>query len=631
MSKLTWNDLGIDGRLIDVLKENGIIEPTSVQAETIPLLLAGNDVSARSQTGTGKTLAFLLPLLQRILVKSDAIQAVIVAPTQELAMQIVRVAQIYAEPLGVRVQQLIGGAALKRQVEKLKLRPHLVIGTPGRLHELLKLRKLKLHDVRYAVIDEADQVFQLGSTKEVEAVLFAMGKERQMAFFSATYPDQMARFEGRWMRSTNRVQLRPEQRVSSTITNYYILSDKRDKTDTARRIIRLLEPKSALLFLNDTNEIANWQYKLAYEGFTVEMLYGDSDKQRRAATLERFRDGRCQLLLATDVAARGLDIEGLPLVLQLDPAVDADHYVHRAGRTGRMGRPGTVITIVTPQELFIMEKFRKQLGIDLSERAMYRGELLSEEQLREATRPKMERIAREKGLSTSASPTGRKVSPGTDRNAASSTGREASPRADRSGSPSAGREASPRADRSGSPSAGREASPRADRSGSPSAGRETSPRADRSGSPSAGREASPRVDRSSSSFVNRNASQGRDVSSSEGRKASSGTGRGASQTASRGSAHGTGSRVSAERSAGSGARVSSAGPGGKTSTSRGGAGFAESRSASSKPQAKKASAADKKGRDKSSVKPKVEKKKEGKNKGAPKWLKEKRASNKPKV
>lgn len=399
MSYKTWSDLGIHSQLIETLKNNGIVQPTDVQAETIPLLLAGNDVSARSQTGTGKTLAFLLPMLQRIDAQSGAIQAVILAPTQELAMQIVRVAQTYAEPMGIRVQQLIGGAALKRQVEKLKLRPQLVIGTPGRIHELLKIRRLKLHEVNNVVIDEADQVFQLGSTKEVEVLLFNMGKERQIAFFSATYPEQMARFEGRWMRSTHRVQLTPEHRVSQTIGNYYILSDKRDKTDTARKIIRLLNPSSALLFLNDTNEIANWESKLAYEGFTVEMLYGDSDKQRRAATLERFREGRCQLLLATDVAARGLDIVGLPLVLQLDPAVDADHYVHRAGRTGRMGRDGTVITIVTPQELFIMEKFRKQLGIDLSERAMYRGQLLSEEQLRDATKPKTERIAREQARS----------------------------------------------------------------------------------------------------------------------------------------------------------------------------------------------------------------------------------------
>lgn len=387
MSKHTWNEIGVNEQLAGMLAANGIAQPTDVQAETIPILLGGSDVSARSQTGTGKTLAYLLPLLQKLNSYSNAVQAVILAPTQELAMQIVRVAEIYGEPLNIRVQQLIGGAALKRQVEKLKLHPQLVIGTPGRIHELLKLRKLKLNDVSHVVIDEADQVFQLGSTKEVETILFGMGHDRQIAFFSATYPDQMVRFEGRWMKNPVRIQITPEHRVSETIDNYFIVSDKRDKTDTARRLVRLLNPTSALLFLNDTDNIANWESKLSYEGFTVEALYGDADKQRRAATLARFRDGRCQLLLATDVAARGLDIEGLPLVIQLDPAADADHYVHRAGRTGRMGRPGTVISIIMPQELFIMEKFRKQLGIELTERTMFRGKLLTADELREATRP----------------------------------------------------------------------------------------------------------------------------------------------------------------------------------------------------------------------------------------------------
>lgn len=381
MSKQTWNELGINEQLGMKLADNGITEPTVIQAEAMPILLQGHDVSARSQTGTGKTLAYLLPMLQQMNAASPSLQGVILAPTQELAMQIVRVAEIYAEPLNLRVQQLIGGAALKRQVEKLKLRPHLAIGTPGRIHELLKLRKLKLHDVRFVTIDEADQVFELGSTREVETILHGMNKERQITFFSATYPDQMARFEGRWMTDPVRIQIAPEHRVTETIDNYYLVSDKRDKTDTARRIIRLLNPQSALLFLNTTDNISNWESKLSYEGFTVEALYGDADKQRRAATLARFRDGRCQLLLATDVAARGLDIEGLPLVINLDPPIDADHYVHRAGRTGRMGRSGTVISIVTPQEQFIMEKFRKQLGIDFPEKAMFKGKLVSPDEI----------------------------------------------------------------------------------------------------------------------------------------------------------------------------------------------------------------------------------------------------------
>lgn len=382
----TWLQLGISDPLNHALLQAEIVTPTKVQELTIPVLLAGKDVSARSQTGTGKTIAFLLPLLQAIDPASSAIQGVILAPTQELAMQLVRVAEAYGEPLGIKVQQLIGGAALKRQIEKLKLRPQLIIGTPGRIAELVKARKLKLSEVKSVVIDEADQVFQLGSTKDLEEVLFNMGRERQIAFFSATYPDQMARFEQRWMREPERIIVAPEHRVSETIDNIYIVSERRDKTDTARRLLRLLKPKQALLFLNDTDQVANWESKLRYEGFLVESLYGDADKQRRSATLARFREGRCHLLLATDVAARGLDIESLPLVLQLEPAIDADHYVHRAGRTGRMGRLGTVISIVMPQELFIMKKFRNQLGIDLKEYVMYKGRLITPEQMQEEMR-----------------------------------------------------------------------------------------------------------------------------------------------------------------------------------------------------------------------------------------------------
>jgi ATP-dependent RNA helicase DeaD len=397
MSQKTWIDLGISNALSEKLEANSIKVPSAIQVDAIPILLEGRDVSARSQTGSGKTLAYLLPMLQQLNASSNAIQAIILAPTQELAMQIVRVADSYAEPLDLRVQQLIGGAAMKRQIEKLKLRPQLVIGTPGRIHELLKLRKLKLSEVRHIVIDEADQVFELGSTREVETILYAMSQERQMAFFSATYPDVMSRFEKRWMKDPIRIQIAPEQRVSETIDNFYVVCDKRDKPDVARRIVRMLKPASALLFLNVTENIANWEAKLSYEGFTVETLYGDADKQRRAATLTRFKDGRCQLLIATDVAARGLDIEGLPLVINLDPPIDADHYVHRAGRTGRMGRTGTVISLITPQERFIMDKFRKSLHIELPEKAMYKGKFVLPSELPDksdaSTRPAPRRQA----------------------------------------------------------------------------------------------------------------------------------------------------------------------------------------------------------------------------------------------
>lgn len=373
---LTWEQLELGGELIGLLREQQMNEPTAVQAEAIPLLLAGKSVIAQSQTGTGKTLAYLLPLLQRIDPSQGHIQGVIIAPTQELAMQIVRVAEQFGEPQGIRSQQLIGGAALKRQVERLKQHPHLAIGTPGRMNELIKLGKLKLAKASYIVLDEADQIFELSSTHEVESILASMGGNRQMAMFSATFPAAIEGIAAKWAEDAAWLRVTPNQRVAATLEHWYVVCDQRDKVDTARKLIRHLQPSAALLFLNDTDQIANWRGKLSYEGFGVEAVYGDANKVQRAATLEKFRSGKCQLLLATDVAARGLDIAGLPLVINLDPATDADHYVHRAGRTGRMGNAGIVISIITPQERFIMNKFMKALGIAIEERVIAYGQVV---------------------------------------------------------------------------------------------------------------------------------------------------------------------------------------------------------------------------------------------------------------
>lgn len=372
---VTWESFGLHPQIVETLITNKIDTPTPVQAATIPVLLEGHDVTAKSQTGTGKTLAYMLPALQCVDTASSAVQVIVLAPTQELAMQIFRVAETYGEPLGIRSQQLIGGASMQRQVEKLRLHPHVVVGTPGRMHELVKSGKLKLHQIRFVIVDEADQVFSLGSTIEVDTLLRGMARNRQIAFFSATRPREMEELEAKWMKDPQSVDVSLDQSTSGKVEHYYLICDKRDKADTARRLIRLLKPAAALLFINDTDEIANYEAKFGYEGFTVETLYGDADKQKRAATLARFRDGRCQLLIATDVAARGLDIVALPLVVHLDPALDADHYVHRSGRTGRMGKSGTVVSIITPQELFIMNKFKKQLGIDIQEKVMYKGKL----------------------------------------------------------------------------------------------------------------------------------------------------------------------------------------------------------------------------------------------------------------
>ncbi|WP_052488125.1 DEAD/DEAH box helicase, partial [Gordoniibacillus kamchatkensis] len=353
---------GLDTRLLKALKEQSIIEPTAVQEEVIPLGLEGRDVIAQSQTGTGKTLAYLLPALQRIDASRKELQALVLVPTRELGMQIVHVAEAAGKESGVLVQQLIGGAALQRQIDKLKLKPHFVVGTPGRVLELIKLRKLNLQTVRTFVIDEADQVFSLGSTAEVEAIMKSVPRGTQTMLFSATVPPELEQLAQRWMKEPAVVRVNPGQRTAPTLEHVYFVCDERDKIDTLRRLVHAFAPKSAIVFVNATADLAEVVQKLQYVGLSVEALYSEAGKQERANVLSRFRAGKFQLLLATDVAARGLDVAGVTHVFNLDPAPGPDYYVHRVGRTGRMGRPGTAASIVTPQQTFIMDKFAKRSG-----------------------------------------------------------------------------------------------------------------------------------------------------------------------------------------------------------------------------------------------------------------------------
>ncbi|MCC2683537.1 MAG: box helicase [Paenibacillaceae bacterium] len=393
-----FHALGIGEPWLGKLAAAGIVEPTSVQAEAIPAVLRGADVIAQSQTGTGKTLAYLLPILQRLDSKEKAVQAAVIVPTRELGMQIVRVAEQLMDGTGLRVQPLIGGAALGRQVEKLKLHPQLVVGTPGRMMELVKVRKLGMHGVRTMVVDEVDQVLDLGSLHEVEALLKGSKQDRQVLFFSATVPDEVAQTAERWMNEPVRIAVDPGQRTAKSLAHWYVVCEERDKIDTLRRIVRSVNPRSAIVFTNEVDRLAEVVSKLKYADLSIEALYSEAGKQERANVMKSFRDGRFQLLLATDVAARGLDIEGVSLVVNLDLPIDADHYVHRAGRTGRMGRPGTVISIAGPRQKFIIDKFAKALSIVFEPKALFRGGIVDPAQDRsaDARRRRQAEAARER-------------------------------------------------------------------------------------------------------------------------------------------------------------------------------------------------------------------------------------------
>lgn len=380
---MSFGDLGLRIELAERLASAGIAEPSDVQKAAIPALLSGKDGVIVSPTGTGKTLAYLLPLLHKIDGSRRDVQAVVLAPTQELAMQITREAEKYGEPLGIRAVALIGGASLARQLERMKTKPALVVGTPGRVREVSQTNKLSLHAATFVVVDETDRVFALGGKSDVENLLRQCARERQTVFVSATRSEAMKEAELKWQKEPWLADLAEQGKdngLSPTLKHWYFLGDRRDKIELIRKLVRHMKPSSALLFVNDTEKIGELLAKLRYEGFSADALYGDTPGRERGEAMQRFRKGRTALLIATDVAARGLDIPGLSLVIQYEPALDADHYVHRAGRTARMGREGTSITLITAQERFIIDKLEKQLSIQVEPKLLAEGRILSPEE-----------------------------------------------------------------------------------------------------------------------------------------------------------------------------------------------------------------------------------------------------------
>lgn len=381
----TFERFDLNKELLHNLRAMKITSPTSVQEQAIPALLEGRDLIAESQTGTGKTLAYVLPILQKTDPALKKLQALVLVPTRELGAQVSQVISAAAEGTDISSQLLIGGAAIARQIDRLRLHPQIAVGTPGRILELIKLRKLSMHNVRTIVIDEADQVFDQGEGQETEAIIKSAMRDRQLCLFSATLPEGVRRLAGRWMTDPVSVQVKPEQRTAETLEHLYVVSEDRERIDTLRKLVKAVEPAAGIVFTNQVDDFGAILAKLKYAGLSIEGLYSEAGKQDRAKVMKDFRDGRIQLLLATDVAARGLDIPDVSHVFHFDLAVDADHYVHRAGRTGRMGKQGVSISICAPHQLFILEKFTKALGVSFEKRMLYEGRLVSPSELPKRT------------------------------------------------------------------------------------------------------------------------------------------------------------------------------------------------------------------------------------------------------
>lgn len=349
--------------LVQAVAALGYIEPTPIQASIIPLMLNGADVIGQAQTGTGKTAAFALPILHHLQTGLRLPQALIVTPTRELALQISEAFGDLGKFCHVSPLAIYGGASYSRQIRQLKQGVDVVVGTPGRLLDLLGRGLLDLSATRTVVLDEADEMLSMGFIEDVEAILVATPATRQTALFSATMPDAIRRLAVKYMRDPQPVTIQPEQiTVAATEQRYYLVHPA-DKTAALTRLFEVEEVVSALIFVRTraaTSELAN---ELTNRGFPAEALNGDLNQEARERTLGRFRQGQVKVLVATDVAARGLDIEGITHVFNYDTPHDAEGYVHRIGRTGRAGKTGIAITLATPYERRIVraiESFTRQ-------------------------------------------------------------------------------------------------------------------------------------------------------------------------------------------------------------------------------------------------------------------------------
>ena len=360
----TFAELGVHPDLITALTKQSITEPTLIQAAAIPVLLGGKSAYLQAETGTGKTLAYLLPLYSKIDPKLANAQVMVVAPTHELAIQIQRECTNLSQLSGlpIRVVLLIGGTPRERQLEKLKKKPHVIIGSPGRIRELIDDGKLKTHYVRAIVVDEADRLLASESLADLRVMAKSTLRDRAFIFVSATEQTEAAEAIASLAPDIERIKTGAPP-VNSNIEHMYLLCEERDKPELVRKLIHAMKPDRDMVFVHKNETAQILAGKLAHHKMRVADLHGAHDKEDRKKAMDNIRSGKVDVLIASDIAARGLDIKGVTHVFNVDVPTESSAYLHRAGRTGRAGERGVALSLVCGPQVRAVERYESELGI----------------------------------------------------------------------------------------------------------------------------------------------------------------------------------------------------------------------------------------------------------------------------
>ena len=362
----TFAQLGLSAPLIQLLNEVGYEAPTSIQQQTIPLMLEGRNLIGQAQTGTGKTAAFALPILDRLDLNERAVQALVLTPTRELAIQVAEAVHGYSKYLGrVRVMPIYGGDPIGKQIGRLRGGMHIVVGTPGRVMDHLRRGTLDLTFVKTVVIDEADEMLRMGFIEDVEWILGQTPADRQTALFSATMPREVRRIADRHLDNPVSIEIKRKTMTVPTVEQHYVHVLEKQKVEALAQLLETeaVEGEAILIFASTKVGVADLADKLQARGYAAEAMHGDMTQAQRESVIRRLREEQIEIVVATDVAARGLDIEHISHVINFDIPNDPESYVHRIGRTARAGRTGKAILFVTPRQTRmqrIIEQFTGQ-------------------------------------------------------------------------------------------------------------------------------------------------------------------------------------------------------------------------------------------------------------------------------
>ena len=366
---LCYEDAGIDGRILRAVKELGFEHMTPIQEQAIPLFMTGRDIIGQAQTGTGKTAAFGIPILQKINPENRSLQAVILCPTRELAMQAADELRKFAKYMnGIKVLPVYGGQEIYKQIKNLKAGVQIVVGTPGRVMDHMRRHTLKMDQVHTVVLDEADEMLNMGFREDIETILQGMPEERQTGLFSATMPKPILDITKTYQKDAAYVKMTPKEVTIPLIKQAYYQVRKQDKEEVLCRLIDYYMPGRALIFCNTKRMVDELTEHLKGRGYEVEGLHGDLTQGQRDTVMNLFRSGKTNILIATDVAARGIDVSNVEAVYNFDVPDDIEYYVHRIGRTGRAGKTGRSFTLVVGREAYKIRDIERICHTKIKER-----------------------------------------------------------------------------------------------------------------------------------------------------------------------------------------------------------------------------------------------------------------------